>query len=99
MHLLNTNDIIKVSLTYLFNTNVTDVVCSASDTPGDLEVVGISICDRKNTLSTTSYLTPGKAVRITTGAALPQGADAVVPVEDTLLLRETDDVSIKYFSY
>ena len=32
-------------------------------------------------------------MRITTGAALPQGADAVVPVEDTLLLREADDVS------
>lgn len=30
-------------------------------------------------------------MRISTGAALPSGADAVVQVEDTALLRETPD--------
>jgi molybdopterin molybdotransferase len=37
-------------------------------------------------------VTPGTAVRIMTGAALPQGADAILPVEE---LRETTDGSIQ----
>ena len=56
-------------------------------------MIGSSICDRKNNTSSSTYITSGKTVRVTTGASLPQGADAVVPVEDTLLLREADDVS------
>ena len=35
----------------------------------------------------------GHVSRITTGAPLPDGADAVVQVEDTELLQTTDDVS------
>nr|CAB3250573.1 gephyrin [Phallusia mammillata] len=63
----------------------------ASDTPGDLDVVGSSICERDNTSSSNTYLSPGKVYRITTGAPLPVGADAIVPVEETMLLEETDD--------
>lgn len=33
-------------------------------------------------------LQPGTCARISTGAAVPQGADAVVQVEDTLLKEE-----------
>lgn len=36
---------------------------------------------------------PGQAMRVTTGAPIPCGADAVVQVEDTELLRESEDVS------
>lgn len=36
-------------------------------------------------------LTPGTAIRIMTGAPLPDGADAVVPVEDTALILGRDD--------
>ncbi|KAG8232680.1 hypothetical protein J437_LFUL009927 [Ladona fulva] len=36
------------------------------------------------------YLMPGECMRINTGAPLPPGADAVVQVEDTSLLREAD---------
>ena len=36
-------------------------------------------------------LAPGECVRINTGAPLPPGADAVVQVEDTKLVRATDD--------
>lgn len=36
---------------------------------------------------------PGQVMRVTTGAPIPCGADAVVQVEDTELLRESDDVS------
>lgn len=66
----------------------------ASDTPGDLEVVGSSICDSDNpnaSASAESRLRPGQVVRITTGAPVPPGADAVVQVEDTTLLEEADD--------
>lgn len=34
---------------------------------------------------------PGYCVRINTGAPVPEGADAVVPVEDTLLERSSED--------
>ncbi|WAR19582.1 GEPH-like protein [Mya arenaria] len=34
---------------------------------------------------------PGECVRINTGAPVPEGADAVVQVEDTLLERSTED--------
>ena len=36
----------------------------------------------------------GSVARITTGAPLPNGADAVVMVEDTKLIASTDDVSV-----
>ena len=35
---------------------------------------------------------PGQVMRVTTGAPIPCGADAVVQVEDTELLRESEDV-------
>ena len=38
-------------------------------------------------------LAPGTAVRIMTGAAMPQGADAVVPVEDTTVADDTVTIS------
>ncbi|CAK8692726.1 unnamed protein product [Clavelina lepadiformis] len=63
----------------------------AADTPGDLDVVGSSVCDRSNNTSRGNYLAPGQTIRVTTGAPLPLGADAVVPVEDTVLLSESDD--------
>uniref|UniRef100_H2Y4D7 MoaB/Mog domain-containing protein n=1 Tax=Ciona savignyi TaxID=51511 RepID=H2Y4D7_CIOSA len=66
----------------------------ASDTPCDLNVVGSSVCDRDNCNHSSGVtVEKGQAFRITTGAPLPVGANAVVPVEDTLLLKETDNVS------
>lgn len=35
----------------------------------------------------------GTCCRITTGAPLPSGADAVVQVEDTELVKSSEDVS------
>uniref|UniRef100_H2Y4D6 Gephyrin n=1 Tax=Ciona savignyi TaxID=51511 RepID=H2Y4D6_CIOSA len=64
----------------------------ASDTPCDLNVVGSSVCDRDNCNHSSGVtVEKGQAFRITTGAPLPVGANAVVPVEDTLLLKETDN--------
>lgn len=35
----------------------------------------------------------GEVIRISTGAAVPEGADAVVQVEDTCLIEATEDGS------
>lgn len=36
-------------------------------------------------------------MRVTTGAPIPCGADAVVQVEDTELLRESEDVCLTFY--
>src|ERR1700722_11507555 len=48
-----------------------------ADTPGELEVVGESAAGSPFT----GAVGPGQAVTISTGAALPEGADAVAPIE------------------
>ena len=40
-------------------------------------------------------MTSGHCVRINTGAPLPPGADAVVQVEDTILLCEEQDGKVE----
>jgi molybdopterin biosynthesis enzyme len=37
-------------------------------------------------------VSPGHVTRITTGAPLPDGSDAVVQVEDTRLIQSEDEV-------
>ena len=56
-----------------------DVRAATTDSPVDLRVVG----DVAAGAAPTVVVTPGTAARIMTGAPLPAGADAVVPVEDT----------------
>ena len=56
-----------------------DVVGATGDHPVRLKVVGESAAGRPTTVE----VTPGTAIRILTGAALPDGADTVIPVEDT----------------
>jgi molybdenum cofactor synthesis domain-containing protein len=56
-----------------------DVLGASRDRPTKLKVIGEAAAGR----SATVELTPGTAIRILTGAPLPDGADAVVPVEDT----------------
>lgn len=51
----------------------------AADTPGALRVVGQSAAGRP----ATRRLQAGEAIAISTGAVVPEGADAVVPVERT----------------
>lgn len=56
-----------------------DVAGASAETPVTLPVVGDVAAG-----STTPYtVQPGLCVRIMTGAALPPGADAVIPLEDT----------------
>ncbi len=51
----------------------------AADTPGSLTVIGHSAAGRPERRP----VAPGEAVTISTGAVVPAGADAVVPVERT----------------
>jgi len=44
-----------------------------------------------NVVQLSSELTGGDCIRISTGAAVPPSADAVVQVEDTQLLKATAD--------
>ena len=56
----------------------------AADVPGELRVV----CEVAAGASAPRGLAPREAVAIMTGAPVPQGADVVVPVEDTVRDRE-----------
>jgi len=56
-----------------------DVGAANAESPVDLRVVGDVAAGTQSTV----VVTPGTAARIMTGAPLPEGADAVVPVEDT----------------
>ena len=60
----------------------------AADLPGTLRVVGESAAGRPHD----TRLEPGCAVAISTGAVVPEGADAVVPVER--VVRHDNEVEI-----
>uniref|UniRef100_A0A672LVX8 Gephyrin-like n=1 Tax=Sinocyclocheilus grahami TaxID=75366 RepID=A0A672LVX8_SINGR len=59
----------------------------AADGPGDRFIIGESQAGEQPILT----VMPGQVMRVTTGAPIPCGADAVVQVEDTELLRESED--------
>ena len=61
------------------NTGMDGYAVRAADTPGTLRVVGELPAGRAPTMP----VGPGEAVRIMTGAPMPDGADAVVMVERT----------------
>lgn len=60
----------------------------ASDGPGAYPVGGASIASPS---ASSKPLESGHIVRITTGAPVPEGADAVVRVEDTRLIKSSPD--------
>jgi molybdopterin molybdotransferase len=61
----------------------------AADLPGTLRVVGESAAGR----SFDSRLEQGSAVAISTGAVVPAGADAVVPIEDVIKQDNVVEIS------
>uniref|UniRef100_A0A4W4E938 Gephyrin n=1 Tax=Electrophorus electricus TaxID=8005 RepID=A0A4W4E938_ELEEL len=65
----------------------------AADGPGDRFIIGESQAGEQSSLwfPPTHTVMPGQVMRVTTGAPIPCGADAVVQVEDTELLRESED--------
>ncbi|MEO7259258.1 MAG: molybdopterin molybdotransferase MoeA, partial [Luteimonas sp.] len=62
-----------------FAVRASDIVGASEQRPATLAVIGESAAGR----STKVEVEMGTAVRILTGAAMPRGADTVVPVEDT----------------
>ena len=56
----------------------------AADLPGTLRIVGESAAGARST----AQLEPGCAVAISTGAVVPEGADAVVPIENVVRTRQ-----------
>jgi len=71
------------------NTGMDGIAVRAADTPGLLRVVGRlpAGADPGDML-----VGPGEAIRIMTGAPMPPGADAVVPVEDLVGGPDADEV-------
>uniref|UniRef100_A0AAQ5YP62 Gephyrin n=1 Tax=Amphiprion ocellaris TaxID=80972 RepID=A0AAQ5YP62_AMPOC len=72
----------------------------AADGPGDRFIIGESQAGELHFIlifflsvyvQPTHTVMPGQVMRVTTGAPIPCGADAVVQVEDTELLRESED--------
>jgi len=62
-----------------FAVHAADVMDATTDSPRSLRVVADIPAGSHPTIS----LAPGEAARIMTGAPVPDGADAVIPVEDT----------------
>ncbi|CAO3563971.1 unnamed protein product [Mortierella alpina] len=61
-----------------------------TDGPGEYPVTAVSIASAVSEGSSAKLL-PGHIARITTGGAVPEGATAVVMVEDTQLIKSSDD--------
>lgn len=61
-----------------------------TDCPGNLELVSVSHASPENSLPT---VISGTTARVTTGAPIPDGATAIIPVEETEILELTDDGS------
>ena len=68
-----------VDLPLFRNSQMDGFAVRAADVPGTLPIVG----EIAAAPGSPAPLAPGTAVRIMTGAVVPDGADAVVPVEDT----------------
>ncbi|KAG0242818.1 MoaB/Mog domain-containing protein [Mortierella sp. GBAus27b] len=60
-----------------------------TDGPGQYPVTAVSVAAAAAAGGT--RLAPGQVARITTGGMLPEGATAVVMVEDTLLIKSSED--------
>jgi len=78
-----------VDLPLFRNSQMDGFAVRSADLPGTLPIAG-EVSARP---SDPAALQPGTAVRIMTGAVVPEGADAVVPVEDTAV--EGDRVTIE----
>ncbi|GJJ70089.1 gephyrin [Entomortierella parvispora] len=61
-----------------------------TDGPGQYPVTAVSIATAAAEGAATKLL-PGQIARITTGGAVPEGATAVVMVEDTVLVKSSED--------
>jgi len=73
-----------------FNASIMDgYAVVSSNTPGNLSVSSASVCG--DSPAQNGCDASKQAVRITTGAPVPEGFDCVIPVEDTELLKSSED--------
>ncbi len=68
-----------------FAVRASDVQAAAPDAPVELRIAGRALIGRRPE----STVGGGEAVRIATGAPMPAGADAIVPIEDCEVVGET----------
>ena len=71
------------------NTGMDGIAVRAADTPGRLRVVGYLPAGAD---PSGLFVGTGEAIRIMTGAPMPDGADAIVPVEDLVGEADADEV-------
>ena len=76
-----TNSLAVVDLPPFDSSAMDGYAVQAADTPGELRVAGQSAAGRPSS----AVVGPGEAIEISTGAVVPSGADAVIPVEQTRL--------------
>jgi molybdopterin molybdotransferase len=74
-----------------FDSSAMDGFAVVAGPAGEVEVVG----EARAGHPWDGTLAPGSAVRISTGAVLPEGANAVVPVERTTAVREGEGVGVE----
>lgn len=65
----------------------------ASDGPGEYPVVGALLAGSSNL---NDHLKSGQITRVNTGGPLPEGADAVIQVEDTTLVKADEETGVEY---
>lgn len=63
-------------------------ILSVQDGPGIYSVESVSLAQSSDKVVS---LTPGKIARVTTGGIVPEGANAVIMVEDTKLIESSED--------
>jgi molybdopterin molybdotransferase len=78
----------QVDLPPFANSAMDGFAVRASDLPGTLQIVGESAAGRPFE----ARVEPGTAVAISTGAVMPEGADAVVPIEN--VVKQANKVGI-----
>jgi molybdopterin molybdotransferase len=79
----------KVDLPPFASSAMDGVAVRAADLPGTLEVVGESAAGQPYE----GRVEPGRAVAVSTGAVVPEGADAVVPIEHVVTSANTVEIS------
>ena len=64
-----------------FAVRVADLTPSVPPQPGDVEGIELPVADVRPAGAQPARHTPGTVTAVMTGAVLPEGADAVIPVE------------------
>ena len=69
--------------------------CAALDNPSNLNVLRKRDTFVRKNFAGVTFLNPGETIKVKPRSPLPKAADAVVPVENTLMLRQNANVRKK----